>query len=100
MFSLARTLFSPGSAQDRSSLFVRFIDSMVGPPIPLSTLQVTPRDATCKTEGQDGVAVSNAEIGKVDSGRGTFADKPELTEFLAACVEILVPCSQAPSCKE
>jgi hypothetical protein len=29
MFSLARTLFSPGSAEDRSSLFVWFIDSMV-----------------------------------------------------------------------
>jgi hypothetical protein len=29
IFSLARTLFSPGSAEDRSSLFVRFIDSMV-----------------------------------------------------------------------
>src|ERR1700694_1765010 len=28
MFSLARTLFSPGSAEDRSSLFVWFIDSM------------------------------------------------------------------------
>src|SRR6267143_7176458 len=29
MFSLARTLFSPGSAEDRSSLFVWFIDTMV-----------------------------------------------------------------------
>src|SRR6202790_3183028 len=29
-----------------------------GPPIPLSTLQPTSHDATCKTEGQDGVAVS------------------------------------------
>ena len=29
MFSLARTLFSPGSAEDRSPLFVWFIDSMV-----------------------------------------------------------------------
>src|ERR1700722_8863768 len=29
MFSLARTLFSPGSAEDRSSLFVWFIGSMV-----------------------------------------------------------------------
>src|SRR6266436_314560 len=28
MFSLARTLFSPGSAEDRSSLFVWFIDTM------------------------------------------------------------------------
>ena len=28
MFSLARALFSPGSAEDRSSLFVRFIDIM------------------------------------------------------------------------
>jgi hypothetical protein len=27
-------------------------------PLPLSTLQATSRDATCKTEGQDGVAVS------------------------------------------
>jgi hypothetical protein len=26
--------------------------------MPLSTLQATSRDATCKTEGQDGVAVS------------------------------------------
>ncbi|HEV3420830.1 MAG TPA: hypothetical protein VG075_11035, partial [Candidatus Acidoferrum sp.] len=29
-----------------------------GPPIPLSTLQAISRDAACKTEGQDGVAVS------------------------------------------
>src|SRR3984893_7629734 len=29
MFSLARTLFSPGSAEDRSSLFVWFFDIMV-----------------------------------------------------------------------
>src|SRR5882724_94532 len=143
MFSLARALFSPGSAEDRSSLFAWFIDSMArsdssracvsavwlwafadrprslagprrsrglpvlvhvvsqrarvlrlrrtncslatiakqpcclppirresaswfaffevqspGPPIPLSTLRATPRDVTCKTEGQDGVAVS------------------------------------------
>src|SRR4029077_14532653 len=29
MFSLARTLFSRGSSEDRSSLFVWFIDSMV-----------------------------------------------------------------------
>src|ERR1700719_966247 len=28
MFSLARALFSPGSAEDRSSLFAWFIDSM------------------------------------------------------------------------
>src|ERR1700685_3482512 len=28
MFSLARTLFSPGSAEDRSSLFFWFIDTM------------------------------------------------------------------------
>src|SRR5580693_2247923 len=28
MFSLVRALFSPGSAEDRSSLFVWFIDSM------------------------------------------------------------------------
>jgi len=28
MFSLARALFSPGSAEDRSSLFVRSIDNM------------------------------------------------------------------------
>jgi hypothetical protein len=28
MFCLARTLFSPGSAEDRSSLFVCFIDTM------------------------------------------------------------------------
>jgi hypothetical protein len=28
MFSLARALFSPGSAEDRSSLFVWFIDNM------------------------------------------------------------------------
>jgi hypothetical protein len=98
MFSLARALFSPGSAEDRSSLFVWFIDSMarsdyagptvhsrlawppcclpptrneVGiliyglfaaqsprPPTTLSTLRATPRDVTCKTEGQHGVAVS------------------------------------------
>jgi hypothetical protein len=31
MFSVARALFSPGSAEDRSSLFVWFIDSMVRP---------------------------------------------------------------------
>src|SRR5262252_6825555 len=143
MFSLARALFSPASAEDRSSLFGWFIDSMArsdssgacvsalwlcafadrprslsgrgapevsrfscmlflsvrgfldyagptahsrfvansplaflrsggsqrpdysffeaqspGPPIPLSTLRVTPRDASRKTQGQDGVAVS------------------------------------------
>ena len=29
MFSLARTLFSPGSAEDRSSLFAWFTDNMV-----------------------------------------------------------------------
>ena len=29
-----------------------------GPPIPLSTLQLTPRDARCKTRGQDGFAFS------------------------------------------
>jgi len=28
MFSLARALFSPDSAEDRSSLFIQFIDSM------------------------------------------------------------------------
>ena len=28
MFSLVRALFSPGSAEDRSSLFVWFIDNM------------------------------------------------------------------------
>src|SRR5215469_16789285 len=143
MFSLVRALFSPASAEDRSSLFGWFIDSMArsdsseaymstlwlwafadrprslagrgapevsrfscmlflsvrgfsdyagpsdrsrlsqisrcaflyqeesrrpdfpffeaqspGPPIPLSTLRATPRDAIRKTEGQDGVAVS------------------------------------------
>jgi len=143
MFSLVRALFSPASAEDRSSLFGWFIDSMArsdsseacmsafrlwafadrprslsgrgapevsrfscmlflsvrgfldyagptahsrfvanshlaflrsggsqrpdysffeaqspGPPIPLSTLRVTPRDASRKTQGQDGVAVS------------------------------------------
>src|SRR5262249_1716115 len=143
MFSLVRALFSPASAEDRSSLFVWFIDTMArsdpsrvcasvlrlwafadrprsgsgrgapevsrfscmlflsvrgfldyagptarsrlsrcsrvaflhqervgvpdfpffeaqspGPPIPLSTLRAASRDATRKTEGQDGVAVS------------------------------------------
>jgi len=27
-----------------------------GPPVPLSTLQRSPRDGRCKTQGQDGVA--------------------------------------------
>src|SRR5271156_660114 len=31
MFSLARALFSPGSAEDRSSLFVWFISNNAGP---------------------------------------------------------------------
>ena len=39
-------------------LILRFSKLNPGPPIPLSTLQATPRDAACKTEGQDGVAVS------------------------------------------
>jgi len=30
MFSLARALLSPGSAEDRSSLFAWFIDRMAG----------------------------------------------------------------------
>jgi DUF1016 N-terminal domain len=30
----------------------------LGPPVPLSTLQETPRDVPCKTRGQDGFATS------------------------------------------
>src|SRR5215831_1175807 len=33
-----------------------FRSSIAGPLIPLSTLQAAPRDATCKTRGQDGFA--------------------------------------------
>src|SRR5215470_13552798 len=33
-----------------------FRSSIAGPPIPLSTLQATPRGAACKTRGQDGFA--------------------------------------------
>src|SRR5262249_35546078 len=40
-------------------LIHRFFEAQSpGPPIPLSTLQAAPRDAVCKTRGQDGVAVS------------------------------------------
>src|SRR5262249_51176206 len=39
-------------------LILRFVEAQSpGPPIPLSTLQATPRDATCKTRGQDGFAI-------------------------------------------
>src|SRR5215813_14791197 len=38
-------------------LFLRIFEAQLpGPPIPLSTLQATPRDTACKTQGQDGFA--------------------------------------------
>src|SRR5208283_2483214 len=48
----------PPSGKSRRPGFAFFEAQSPGPPIPLSTLQATSRDATCKTEGQDGVAVS------------------------------------------
>jgi hypothetical protein len=49
----------PSSNQERVGVLVCvFWKFSPGPPIPLSTLRATPRDVTCKTEGQDGVAVS------------------------------------------
>src|SRR5580700_11926382 len=84
---LSRTIVVPSSIRRESaSWFCVFRSSIPGPPIPLSTLQVTSHDASCKTEGQDGVAVSflvglfhslqhaglsrrtliNAQTGKVD----------------------------------
>src|SRR5580704_8012094 len=56
---LSRTNVVPSSIRRESaSWFCVFRSSIPGPPIPLSTLQPTSRDAACKTEGQDGVAVS------------------------------------------
>src|SRR5580700_873916 len=56
---LSRTIVVPSSIRRESaSWFCVFQSSIPGPPIPLSTLQATSRDAACKTEGQDGVAVS------------------------------------------
>src|SRR5580704_18594269 len=56
---LSRTAVVPSSIRRESaSWFCVFRSSIPGPPIPLSTLQVTTHDATYKTEGQDGVAVS------------------------------------------
>src|SRR5271170_8217516 len=56
---LARTIVLPSSIRRESaSWFCVFPSSIPGPPIPLSTLQAASRDASCKTQGQDGVAVS------------------------------------------
>src|SRR5271156_3287719 len=56
---LSRTIVVPSSIRRESaSWFCVFRSSIPGPPIPLSTLRVTPRDVARKTEGQDGVAVS------------------------------------------
>jgi hypothetical protein len=56
---LSRTIVVPSSIRRESaSQFCVFRSSIPGPPIPLSTLQATSRDAARKTEGQDGVAVS------------------------------------------
>ena len=54
------TAVLPSSNQERVGVLVlRFSKfNSPAPPIPLSTLRATPRDVTCKTEGQDGVAVS------------------------------------------
>jgi hypothetical protein len=46
------------SGESRRPGFAFFEAKWPGPPIPLSTLQAASRDATCKTEGQDGVAGS------------------------------------------
>src|SRR6476660_272460 len=48
----------PPSGESRRPDFAFFEAQSPGPPIPLCTLQTPPRDATCKTEDQDGVAVS------------------------------------------
>jgi hypothetical protein len=48
----------PTSGKSRRPGFAFFEAQWPGPPIPRSTLQATSRDATCKTRGQDGVAVS------------------------------------------
>jgi hypothetical protein len=50
----------PSFHQERVGvLILRFSKAQSpGPPIPLSTLQTPPHDVICKTEGQDGVAVS------------------------------------------
>src|SRR5580693_3922475 len=57
--AMSRTIVLPSSIRRESaSWFCVFRSSIPGPPIPLSTLQVTTHDATCKTRGQDGVAVS------------------------------------------
>jgi hypothetical protein len=48
----------PPSGKSRRPSFAFFEAQWPGPPIPLSTLQATSRDVSCKTEGQDGVAVS------------------------------------------
>lgn len=57
-FIAKQSLCLPLSGKSRRPDFAFFEAQSPGPPIPLSTLQATPRDATCKTEGQDGVAVS------------------------------------------
>jgi hypothetical protein len=46
------------SGESRRPGFAFFEAQSPGPPIPLSTLRVTPCDVSRKTEGQDGVAVS------------------------------------------
>ena len=47
----------PPSRKGVGALKHRFFEvQLPGPPIPLSTLQASPRDAACKTRGQDGFA--------------------------------------------
>src|SRR6516164_5156015 len=48
----------PPSGKSRRPDFRFFEAQSPSPPIPLTTLRATPRDAFRKTEGQDGVAVS------------------------------------------
>src|SRR5580658_4525079 len=56
---LSPTIVVPSSLRRGSaSQFCVFLSTIPRPPIPLSTLQATSRDAARKTEGQDGVAVS------------------------------------------
>src|SRR5215831_1623036 len=72
---LAKTWLScclpPTSERSRHPDPSVFRSSIAGPLIPLSTLQAAPRDATCKTRGQDGFATLlscrvGIELGRAD----------------------------------
>jgi hypothetical protein len=59
MFSKETATHYPSSASSsESAVFAFFEAQSSGPPMPPSPLQATSRNAFCKTEGQDGVAVS------------------------------------------